>query len=147
MKRALISLLVLVTTFTMLAVPVSAAVPENDLVMPCYEHVQSHEFNFYVTSAGQLCVVVNYRGTPSTFTQAKITVEIEKRFLGIFWTTVEIGYPDDLWIEYSTDVNGTFTKTFASDGTGTYRATIKLEISGMYGADDVIEKEIQCEYN
>ena len=145
-RKQLAFVLALVCLLTFLTSTVSAAVPGNDLVMPCYENVANYMMDFYATSGGQLCVSVKYNGQSGVFTQAMISVEIEKRFLGLFWRTVEIGYEDDVWVEYSSALNGTFTKTFPTDGTGTYRAKIMLSISGMFGTDDVIEKTIECVY-
>ena len=145
-KKLLAFVLMLLTVLSLFGTAASAAERTDNVIMPRYQNVVNYVIDFYVTSGGQLCVTADYDGTPSTFTQAKITVEIEKKFLGLFWFTVDIGYEDDLWVAYSTDVNGSFINTFASDGTGTYRANIKLEISGMFGTDDVIEKTIECVY-
>ena len=147
MKRKLLALaLALICLLTFFTSTASAAVVPNDAVMPCYDNVQNENFNFYITSDGQLCVVVNYKGVSGVFTQAMISVEIEKRFLGLFWRTVDIGYPDDLWVEYSSALNGTFINTFPTDGTGTYRAKIMLSVSGMFGTDDIIERTMECVY-
>ena len=146
MKRKFLVLVVaLMCLLTYLTATASAATVPSETVMPCYDNVQSENFNFYVTSGGRLCVAVDYKGITGVFTQAKITVEIEKRFLGLFWRTVDIGYEDDLWVAYSTVCNGSFINTFATDGTGTYRANIKLEFFGKNGTD-VIEKTMECVY-
>ena len=147
MKRKLLAfVLAMICLLMFFVTTTSAAVAPNDAIMPCYDNVQSGNFNFYVTSDGRLCVAVDYKGVSGVFTQAMISVEIEKRFLGLFWRTVEIGYPDDVWVEYSSVLNGSFTNIFPADGTGTYRAKITLSISGMFGTDDIIEKTIECVY-
>ena len=145
-RKLLAFVLAMICLLAFLVTAASAAVVPNDTVMPCYENVMNYNLNFFVTSDGKLCVKANYMGESGVFTQAMISVEIEKRFLGLFWRTVDIGYEDDLWVEYSSALNGTFTKTFPADGTGTYRANIMLSISGMFGTDDIIEKTIECVY-
>ena len=148
MKRKLLALVLMVMCLlTFFATTAAAAVSPNEAIMPCYENVINVIPEFKLNSAGELCVKVAYYGNSTTFAQAKITVEIEKRFLGLFWRTVDIGYTDNLWVQYSTSCNGVFSNTFASDGKGTYRATIQLEFFGKNGVTDVIERTIECAYD
>ena len=92
-------------------------------------------------------VLVDYFAKSAVFTEAKLTVKIQKRFLAFFWNTVDIGEPNNEWVAYSTDVDGRFYNYFPVDGKGTYRAIFTVEISGTSGETDIIEETINCTYN
>ena len=122
----------------------------NDLpskVTPRYSHCWDYSTSFTVTDPDTAYLVVRYNAIRDSFREAKITVQIQKRFLGLFWKTVDIGYTNDEWVAYSTDVNGYFNNTFTVDGKGTYRANITLEIKGNNGTSDVIEDTIERKYS
>lgn len=119
----------------------------SSTVSPRYSHCASATITFTVADPGTAHVGVTYYGYTDTFVQAKVTVQIQKRFLGLFWKTVDIGYTNDKWIAYSSDVNGYFYNTFTVDGTGTYRANFTLEITGSDGTVDVIDETIEKKYS
>ena len=118
---------------------------ENSGVAPCLDNAHTFSMAFVVIDPGVADFMVSYNGNPDTFMVAKLTVTFEKRFLGVFWRTVDIGLENNEWVEYNTDLRGDFYDDVTMDGTGTYRANFKLEI---FGPDtvDVIEKTMQCQY-
>lgn len=115
-------------------------------VSPCLDNAYDASMAFVVIDPGVADFMVSYNGNPDTFMVAKLTVTFEKRFLGAFWRTVDIGLENNEWVEYNTDLRGDFYDDVTMDGTGTYRANFKLEI---FGPDtvDVIEESITCKYN
>ena len=115
----------------------------ENVVMPRLSHCTRCSTSFSVDDTGIAAVSVRYVGRADTFVEAKVTVQIQKRFLGFFWKTVDIGYANDEWIAYSTDLNGIFYNTFSVDDSGTYRAKFKVEIRGTDGTVDVIEDTIE----
>ena len=104
-------------------------------------------FTFQVIDPGEAHVLTTYSAKTDVFTQAKLTAKIQKKFLGLFWTTVDIGTANNEWIAYSNAINGRFYNYFNVDGTGTYRAVFYLEIYGTSGAVDTIEDTIEFKYN
>ena len=117
----------------------------NAGVAPCLDNAYDASFTFVVTDPGVANFVVSYYGNPDTFMVAKLTVTFEKRYLGVFWRTVDIGTENNEWVEYCGDQLGDFIGNVTMDGTGTYRANFTLTI---YGPDtaDVIEETMQCQY-
>lgn len=95
---------------------------------------------------GTAYVVVGYTGRSDTFTQIKVTVKIQKRFLLLFWNTVDIGEPNNEWVATSTDLNGYLAGEFEMSNTGTYRAIFTIEVYGTSGVIDVIENTTECTY-
>ena len=87
-----------------------------------------------------------YTGKADTFTQIKVTVKIQKRFLLVFWSTVDIGEPNNEWIATSTDLDGYLMGEFDVNSTGTYRAVFTIEVYGTGGVIDVMEETIECTY-
>lgn len=83
---------------------------------------------------------VSYNASSDVFSYAAISVKIQKRFLGVFWSTV------DEWEEILYDVNGFVENGTALEDTGTYRAVFTVEIYGKDGSVDTIEDKITSTY-
>lgn len=130
-------------------VPICADESENGTssVSPRYAHCSDCIITFAVSDPDIASVAVQYYAYSATFREAKITVQIQKRFLGLFWKTVDIGYSDNKWVAYCYDTIGYFNNSFAVDGSGTYRANITVEIKGSDGTVDVIEKTVEKKYS
>ena len=69
-----------------------------------------------------------------------VLLMVEKRFLLVFWNDV------DEWSASSTDAEDYFFHTFTLNGSGTYRATFTLKITGNNGTVDTIEQVIESKY-
>ena len=118
----------------------------NAGVAPCLDYAYDASMAFVVIDPGVANFMVSYNGNPNTFMVAKLTVTFEKRFLGVFWRTVDIGWENNEWVGRNADLQGDFYDNVTLDGTGTYRANFKLEIMGA-DSSDVIEESIVCNYN
>ena len=116
-------------------------------ISPRLTNCNECEFTFKIIAPGEAHVLATYYAKPSVFTQAKLTVKIQKKVLGLFWTTVDIGTANNEWIAYSNSVNGNFYNYFNVDGTGTYRAVFRLEVYGTSGVVDTIENSLEYKYN
>lgn len=84
---------------------------------------------------------VEYNAKSNVFSYATVTVKIQKRFLGVFWSKV------DEWTETSYSVNGYIENSTALEKTGTYRAVFTVEIYGKDGSVDTIEDTITSTYD
>ena len=151
MKKITAIILLLTTIITCMFVPVGAEGTGNftsvtGTITPRWSNGDACDYNFYILTDGTAKVTVDYVGTSGAFTNVTVTTYIQKRFLGIFWTTVDIGQPDNKWIDTSTDISDRFVHTVSLSNTGTYRAVIKIVFSGTGGADDVIEDKIEATY-
>ena len=147
MKKIFLKFIVFVLCFAFVfsgAFATSAYAAES--VQPRLNNFNRASYVFSVTSPQTAEVAVTYSAKADVFTQAKVTVEVQKQVLWLFWVTVDIGEPNNKWVAYSTDVYGTFNHVFSIDGAGTYRAIIKLEVSGTGGATDVVEEIIESTY-
>ena len=133
-KKTLIAILLLV----IMCMTNVTAFASNEEIMPCLSHTSDGSFTFIATSDGGY-VDVTYHGYDS-FVRADLTVKIEKRFLLVFWNDV------CEWSASSTDLNGIFYTTLPLDGSGTYRATFTLLITGNDGTVDTIEQVIESKY-
>ena len=147
MKHRIIAILLLVVVIGVIAVPAAAAMIENDLIMPCYNNTASTSTNFSISTAGKATVTAVYNGHKGITTGATVTSYIEKRTLGIFWTKVDIGEPNNEWVDTSTDYAEAFVHEFWLEDKGTYRATVVYEISGTGGATDVIDFDKTVTYS
>lgn len=127
--------IVLITVMSMSNV---VAFASNEGISPCLSHAEGTKFSFTATSSGGY-IDVTYDGYDS-FVRADLTVKIQKRFLWAFWNDVTE------WSASSTEINGHFYNTLALNGSGTYKATFTLKITGTDGTVDTIEQTIQSKY-
>lgn len=143
MKRRIISLVLLLVILSTLFLTASAEAG----IMPRYNNTSSTSSNFTITSTGTASVSAVYNAYRDGFESATITSYIEKRTLGIFWSKVDIGQPNNEWVDTSTSYSKAFVHEFQLQETGTYRATIVYRISGTGGADDVIDYDKTLTYS
>ena len=102
---------------------------------PRLSHMSDGTFTFSATDEGGYANVVYY-GYES-FVRADLTVKVEKRFLLFFWNDV------DEWSASSTEIDGHFYHVFTLEGSGKYRATFTLLVTGNDGTVDTIERVIE----
>ena len=139
MKKSICFVLCMAMLFISLSIPTFAAGTEENGITPRYNNVHLTDSSFMVDSNGVAYVTVAYTGYTNITTGATITVELQKKFLGLFWTTVDIGMPDNMWVENVSDSK--FFKSYSHQLTkkGTYRAEIHYTIYGTAGAADEVE--------
>lgn len=111
-----------------------------------YNNAVSCSISSSVNSNGKLSVLLIGNGIKGKTTRIGAELYVEKRILGIFWTRVNIGYTDNVWIDSVTGASflNTFTTNLSS--TGTYRVTVTFTFSGTGGPDDVIVKTSTATY-
>ena len=114
-------------------------------ISPYYLNVGDTRFYLIVNSSGATFEAF-YEGN-SSFARAELSVKLQKKTLGIFWSTVDIPGSDDIWKGSSTLQTCTFFDTLPIDGTGTYRAVFTLNIYGTDGTVEEIEEKVEYKYN
>ena len=147
MKRKILSLIALVAILCTFALTVFAAVIDDGGVTPCYNNTAGTSTNFTITSAGKATISAVYNGNYGVTTGATVSSYIEKRTLGLFWTKVDIGEPNNEWVDTSTDYMDAFGHEFWLEDKGTYRATVVYEIRGTGGAADIIDYQQERTYS
>ncbi|MBQ1684148.1 MAG: hypothetical protein II072_01390 [Clostridia bacterium] len=103
-----------------------------------YNNTLSATLNCSVSSTGRLNANMLVTGMSGITKTIQIELYVEKRFLLVFWSRVDIGFPNNVWTD---SVNGfLYNNAFHTDlsSTGTYRTTVTYTVSGIGGADDVI---------
>ena len=108
-------------------------------ISPRLSHTEGANFSFSATANGGY-IDVTYYGYDDSFVRADLTVKIEKSFLIFWWTEV------DTWSVSSTEVEDMFSHTFSVTGSGKYRATFTLTVTGNDGTVDTIERTIESKY-
>jgi len=137
-KHAKIFLAIVLTLMMCLtSIPCFAAEADTG-ISPRLSHMSGGAFSFSALESGGY-VDISYEGYPS-FVEARVTVKVQKQFLFFFWT--DIGE----WSATSTEMFGYFGHVFTLDGSGTYRATMTLEVFGNDGTSDVITDTIEDRY-
>ena len=137
MKKLFSPLLVVLLTMSILFSSALHAFASDEGVSTYLTNCTNANMSFLVTD-GEANFVVTYYAREATFTHAKLTVQIQKKFLGLFWRDAA-----DEWVGYSSELDGVFADTIPVDATGTYRAIFKLQVFGTT-ATDVIEETIKC---
>lgn len=105
---------------------------------PRLSHTEDGSFSFAATADGGY-VDVTYYGYDS-FVRADLTVKVEKNFLLFWWN--EVG----TWSASSTNIDGHFYHTIPLDGSGKYRASFTLTVTGNDGTVDTITDVIESRY-
>ena len=135
--KILVSLvLAVVMCFSALSVSASA---EEAGVSPRLSHMGGGAFGFSALEDG--CHAnVSYEGYSTSFVWARVTFELQKRTLLVFWKDI------DTWTDTSTELWGFFYHVFEGTGKGTFRCNMTLEVLGNDGTYDVITDTIECTY-
>lgn len=93
-------------------------------------------------------ITVEYMCDPDVFSKIKITASIDKRVLGIFWRSVDIGVTENNdWYGTYHNPQDKIVMQFPLEGEGTYRCNFTVEFTAKDGQTDVIEKTIEEKYN
>jgi len=143
MKRRIISLFLIIVILATSVVSMVSA----ETIMPRLNNTSHTSTNFTITTAGKATITATYDGYYGITTGATVTSYIEKRTLGIFWTKVDIGQPNNEWVDTSSDYLDVFIHEFWLEDKGTYRATVVYEIRGTGGAADIIDYEQERTYS
>jgi len=143
MKKKIMTVISLVLIMAMMCCNVSVLAAS---VTPRWTNCDQYAFTFTINDSGIAHVNINYTGDSNKFAEARLTVQLEKRFLLVFWNTVDIGYTNNEWTETSAELLGNFYNAFQLSDKGTYRAVMTLEIVGKDGSVDVIEDKIEYKY-
>lgn len=136
MKKFIIVLITIAMLINAVTLPTFAEDATPSLCLNAVNHI-IHEF--YIDSNGFAEVLAEYYGYPSYFVSATITIKIQKRFLGVFWQTVDIGQPDNVWTYTSTEYASTCVRSTQLTDKGTYRAVFTYEFVGTNGNDELEE--------
>ena len=132
-KTLLITLLTLVMCFNVTSVNANAATIE-----PRLSHVNSVTMLFTASEIGGCAEVGCYGG--ESFERIDVNVKLQKRFLLVFWNDV------DEWNASSTDKYALLEHVFTLNGTGTYKATFTITVTGSDGTVDIITETIESKY-
>ena len=133
MKRAIVVLLLFSTLVSCLTI--SSFADETAEISPYYTNVADATLTFSILPSGLAMAGVTYNGIPGMITQVRCEITLQKRFLGLFWFDVDIGMPDNTWVDYSTEPHDGFYREFQlSDST--YRAVFNVYLYGVTGAVD-----------
>jgi len=108
-------------------------------IQPRFNNTMSTVTAMSINSSGKLVIAYNYVGYPGITTRAEITTYVQKRTLWLFWTRVDIGTPDNEWVDTSYQEDYTYERSFQLSDEGTYRVTVEYKIYGTGGEADVID--------
>lgn len=147
MKKAITLLLLSILIISSLSIPIMAAAMTSDNeILPRWNNTNTCKTNFTITESGTAQVLVQYQGIPDVTTNVETRVQLEKKVLGLFWSKVDIGEPNDEWIVISSNINDTIVHTTHLNKKGTYRAVFEVTFSGSNGPDDVVEIKTEAKY-
>lgn len=132
--KTLVAIL-LIAVLSMVSVTAFAA---DEGISPRLSHMSDAGLTFAaVDNVGH--IDVSYYGYDS-FVRADLNVKVEKRSLLVFWNDV------CEWNASSTEMDGHFYHACTLNGSGVYRATFTLRITGNDGTTDVVTDVIKSKY-
>ena len=127
-NNALILFLAVLVMFSALHQPVNAA---NEGLR--YSSIKSAELYANANAAGLLSIDITYSGYNGITTGAKITTYVQKRTLGIFWTKVNNGQPNNEWVDNVSGSSNSISHSLQLSSSGTYRVTSAFTIYATSG--------------
>ena len=136
-KKTISVLLALITVFSVTTCIVTAeeAPPSKSLY---YNYVST---TAAVSSSGLLTINNNYRiKSGSGFSSAKISTYVERKVLGIFWSKVNNGQPNNTWVATPAILDYSRTYTLQLNQTGTYRVTAEYTFYGSSGSETITKQ-------
>ena len=136
--RKITKTLVAILLIAVLSMTSITSFASDEGIDPCLSHANNANFSFAASANGGY-IDVTYYGYDS-FVRADLTVKIEKQFLFFWWTEVAT------WSASNTDTDGEFYDTLPLDGSGTYRATFTLTVTGNDGTVDTIPSVLEDSY-
>lgn len=107
-------------------------------IEPRLSHVNSVTSLFAANETGGCAEV--WCSSRESFERIDVNVKLQKRFLLVFWNDI------DEWNASSTNPRALLTHVFPLSGTGTYRATFTITITGSDGTVDTITETIESKY-
>lgn len=138
MKKVIALILMVMTLMSVLQIPMFAATANE--VMPLNNNTLAANVTFTISSSGLATVYTSYTGYSGVTTGGTITTKLQKRFLGIFWTTVDIGTDGEVWVDSSSEYRYATSHTYQLSDKGTYRVVVEFVVRGTGGAADEIEQ-------
>lgn len=144
MKKIILFLLITSTLFSCIVISTSAETSPE--ISPYYANIANATLAYSILPSGLAMVGVTYTGYSEVFTQVRCEITLQKRFLGLFWFDVDIGMPDNTWVDYSTEPYGAFYHEYQLQDTGTYRAVFNVYFYGTTGVVDEISDNKVEEY-
>ena len=113
----------------------------NNAVSPRLDNGASVNTAFSVSSNGVAQIILDYSGNEQITAGAKITTQLQKRFLLVFWNDVDGGY----WVDESSESSYTAVHTLAVQ-TGTYRVKVEYLLYGTDGSVETVNDEAEYTY-
>jgi len=140
------TMMVIVLFCAMAANGMAVCVSAETGISPRYTNCSYCDVMFDISSTGIASTDATYMGH-ETFTQAKMSVKVQKKTMFFFWATVDIGTPDDIWVVYCYDRVGELVYDLQLYDKGTFRAVITIEFMGTTGVVDTIERTLEATYS
>ena len=149
MKKNIKRLLTFALMFCLTVTPIfsaSAATSQSNGIVPFLNNTRTVFTRCNVFDNGELEISYDVHGISGVTTKIVITTYKEKKILGLFWTRVDNGQPNNQWVStyYTSDYKG--IKLFDLPSTGTYRVNVTYVIYGSGGSADSIPYEAEVEY-
>ncbi len=146
MKKHLNKIISLTLFICMLTATLLSATIYGSEIAPRYNNVLNANVSTTVNDSGKMTINYYYSGISGTTSQAVITTYIEKQFLFIFWTRVDIGNTNNEWSQTVNNYKYSGSRTFSLPSTGTYRTTVIYEVYGSGGSADTITCQDEITY-
>ena len=145
MKKVLLTILCCVLLIGSIPVASFAAVGGGEIAVPFYNNTTLFNPKFTIDEAGVAKAVASYVGKPNIVTSVTVTTKIEKKNSDGTWSIVDIGTPNNTWVDTTQNITLSAYHT-VQVSRGTYRAVFDYVVSGTGGADDVEQIIIERTY-
>jgi len=130
-----------IATILMICFSIFAAQTISAKAAPRYVTPSYVSSTMAINDQGVMTITYQYSSDSSNTSKVEITTYIEKRTLGIFWTRVDIGTPDNQWTDTIYNYRYTGSRTYQLSDTGTYRTKVTYQFYNSSSLTDTIDCE------
>ena len=138
-KRFWVLVLACLMAFSV-AVPAHAAQGGNETVQPMLVEPVECRSVCGVSDSGVLSIQNRYTSVDDAVNWVVITTYVEKRNLLILWERVDIGKPDNVWLDYCSGASNSRSRSVQLPESGTYRITATFELYHGYTLLDTVTR-------
>lgn len=122
------------------AVPTYAAQSDGEAVQPMWTEPVNTETLCNISESLVLSIRNRYTSVDDAVNWVVITTYVEKRNLLILWERVDIGQPDNVWLDYCSGANNSRSRSVQLPESGTYRITATFELYHGYTLLDTVTR-------
>ena len=144
LKKSIALLLACISLFALWGNVLSVNVRAAEIA-PYYDIVTTANCTASAPS-GKLTAAATYSGSTNKVSKVVITMYVEKKTAGLFWSKIDLGTTNNQWVDTLYKAAASCSHSVQLPSKGTYRVTAVFTVYGKDGSSEEITKRATVEY-